>query len=92
MKYINSILILSVGICIGIILSHSTDFKTVEITDVDISKELVDALKVSGCLSLPFWDTRIPGIQICTYGEIMHRGWIYSKEQVKKRIEERKKQ
>jgi len=64
-----------------------------KVTYVELEKELIKDLGVSGCLRLPLWKAPYgtPGVQICTYEEIMHRGWIYDKEQVKKRVEERKK-
>jgi len=62
----------------------------VKITEVAISKDLINALDITGCISLPHWDVEgAPGVQICTYGETLHRRWIYSPEQRKARKLER---
>lgn len=72
-------------------IHHNENRKAiVEITSVAISQDLTDALEVTGCIDLPHWDVEgSTGVQICTYGESLHRGWIYGPKQREARKLER---
>ena len=88
--YIRNILLILSGVIIGFVFSPPNIKRTVvHIESVKISPELTEALKESGCLALPLWDTESPGIQVCTYQESMARGWHYTRDEVDKRMKER---
>ena len=84
---------LILGIVTGMVFAPPMVRSTrVEITEADLSQELVDALDETGCLFMPLWNTKrhAPGIQVCTLKEIMARGWMFDDDQVMKRLEENK--
>ena len=83
------IITLICGVIIGLLYGPIiTKEVIVDIKATKISSELVDALKLTGCITLPLWDQQeSEGLQICTYEEIMARGWIYTHEEAKARME-----
>jgi hypothetical protein len=89
-KTIAFLITVCVGFCmIALFISKTTKSVDPDKTEILLSKEIFKDLKVSGCVILPNWDLDIPPIQVCELTEARHRGWIYNRESVDKRIEER---
>lgn len=61
-----------------------------EVHESMISPDVIELLKPSGCVTLIQWNSDGPPITVCDAMEMDKRGWRYTKEEVKTRIEERK--